>query len=226
MLAGAATFGCAGTTLTPSADLQATRARQEEVLSEMRALRRQLEADQERRVDVDANVAMTLDDIESRLNHLENQVRDLIDGLARAKLSPSRGAAPPVPPPAGAALPAEEAYNAAYLEVTRSNYDLAIEGLEAFLRDYPNSEFADNAVYWVGECHYAKGEYDRAIEAFVRLMDSYPDGDKVPAAMLKLGYAFQERNDRAASRRYLEALTEQYPASEEAALAKERLANP
>jgi tol-pal system protein YbgF len=114
-------------------------------------------------------------------------------------------------------------YDAAYLEVTRGHFDAAIGAFDAFLVRHPSTELSDNALYWIGECHYASERYDPAVEAFVRLMDSYPTGDKVPAAMLKLGYAFRARGDVDAARRYLEALVAQHPNTDEAGLARRRL---
>jgi len=208
-----------------SADLEATRATQQQILDELKQ-QRQEQADQaERRSNADAEMLLSLEDLEARIDRVENQLRDLLDGLSRV------GGGAPVPPPGGTDLSGapnpdpRSQYEAAYLEVTRGNYDLAVSAFEEFLRLNPSTDLSDNAVYWIGESYYAQEKYDQATEAFVRLMDVYPDGDKVPAAMLKLGYAFIAQGDTEAGCRYLQTLVDRFPSSEEAGLAKARLSD-
>ncbi|MGH7834276.1 MAG: tol-pal system protein YbgF, partial [Candidatus Binatia bacterium] len=92
-----------------------------------------------------------------------------------------------------------------------------------FLKNNPNSELADNAQYWIGECHYALKEFDQAILEFDAVRRKYPNGDKVPAALLKQGFAFAELGDRVDARLILQEVIERYPLSAEATKAKERL---
>ncbi len=42
-----------------------------------------------------------------------------------------------------------------------------MSGFESFLIAYPNSPIAENAQYWLGEAHYAKGEYDKGLPCVV-----------------------------------------------------------
>jgi len=51
----------------------------------------------------------------------------------------------------------------------------------------------------------------------------YPDGDKVPSAHLKRGFAFLELNQTAQGVVQLNALIEDYPHTDEARLARDRL---
>jgi tol-pal system protein YbgF len=118
----------------------------------------------------------------------------------------------------------DEIYDAAYLDVTRGSYSLAIDGFEEYLRNFPNTELADNAQYWIGECYYAQKDYFKAIEEFGKVLDLYPRGDKVPAAMVKLGISYIEVRDRASAKKMLRQVVELYPHTDEAALARERLA--
>jgi tol-pal system protein YbgF len=182
-----------------------------------------------------ADLIPLLEDLSSRMDRLENQLRDLLDGLARSR--PAGRAAPDAAAAAsgdtfdgeaGAAPSpvneARELYEVAYTEVTRGHYDLAITSFQEFLDRYPNDDLADNALYWIGESHYVQREFQAAVDSFVRLLDTYPKGDKVPAALLKLGYAFAEEGDLETSQRYLERLVAEYPTSDEAQKARERMA--
>ncbi|NCO69127.1 MAG: tol-pal system protein YbgF [Acidobacteria bacterium] len=130
-------------------------------------------------------------------------------------------AKPPAPPVHGNE-PAQ-LYNAAYEDYLRSNFDLAIQGFAEYARRYPDTDLADNALYWVGECHYSKREFKEAIEAFTRLLNTYKTSDKAAAALLKKGLAFLELQDRAQATINLQYVVFEYPDSKEAELARTRL---
>ncbi len=115
------------------------------------------------------------------------------------------------------------AYDAAYLELLKGNYDLAIEAFNGFLAQYPQSDLADNAQYWIGECHLARGETSLAMTAFLAVESRWPGGDKVPGALLKVAHCLQTEQELDASRRTLESLVARFPNTEEARLAQERL---
>jgi len=114
-------------------------------------------------------------------------------------------------------------YDHAYLDLTRGNYSLAVMGFREFLKRAPASELADNAQYWVGEAFYAQRDFDQAVQEFLKVKEGYPRGDKLPAALLKVGYSFIQLGDRASARRYLKQVTDQFPNSDEAGLAKSKL---
>lgn len=117
----------------------------------------------------------------------------------------------------------DEIYDTAYLDMTRGNYSLAIQGFEEYLENYPNSDQADNAQYWVGECYYAQRDYFKAIEEFGKVLDLYPRGDKVPGAMVKLGMSYVEVRDRASAKKIFRQVVDLYPHTDEAAIARDQL---
>ncbi len=108
-----------------------------------------------------------------------------------------------------------------YLE--RRNFREAIARLNEFLKNHPQSEFADNAQYWIGESYYALKEFDRAILEFDAVRRKYPSGEKVPAALLKQGFAFAELGDKVDARLILQELIARYPPSKEAVKAKQKV---
>ncbi|MDI6738965.1 MAG: tol-pal system protein YbgF [Candidatus Edwardsbacteria bacterium] len=117
----------------------------------------------------------------------------------------------------------KKVYDAAYLEVTRRSYDLAVTGFREFIRKYPHSNLADNAQYWIGESFYAQRKFKDAAVEFERVIGDYPNQDKVPAAMLKAGLCRQELGEKAKADQLWQKLLKQYPKSQEALLAKEKL---
>lgn len=120
-----------------------------------------------------------------------------------------------------------EAEKAAYDQGFQSLKDLkyadAAEQFTAFVQQYPNSEYADNAQYWLGESYYVTRNYDIALEAFQALLANYPDSPKVPDALLKIGYTHYELKQWDQARAALEQVQQQYPDTTLARLAASRL---
>jgi len=120
-----------------------------------------------------------------------------------------------------------EAEKAAYDQGFQSLKDLkyadAAEQFTAFVKQYPNSEYADNAQYWLGESYYVTRNYDIALEAFQTLLRNYPDSPKVPDALLKIGYTHYELKQWDQARAALEQVQQQYPDTTLARLAGSRL---
>ncbi len=119
---------------------------------------------------------------------------------------------------------AQNAYVKAFGLFSANNYSGAIDAFEAFIKKYPKSEYAGNAQYWIGECHYSQRNYPRGLDAFNKVLKSYPKGNKVPDAMLKIGYSYINMNDPAKAKSALQALVDRYPNSQAAVKARERLA--
>ena len=120
-----------------------------------------------------------------------------------------------------------EAEKAAYDQGFQSLKDLkyadAAEQFSAFVVQYPNSDYADNAQYWLGESYYVTRNYDIALEAFQALLSNYPDSPKVPDGLLKIGYTHYELKQWDQARAALVQVQEQYPDTTLARLAGSRL---
>ncbi|MCM2359364.1 MAG: tol-pal system protein YbgF [Geobacteraceae bacterium] len=117
----------------------------------------------------------------------------------------------------------QDAYMKAFGLFSTNDYGGAIASFDSFIATYPGSEYAGNAQYWIGECHYTQRDYPRALQAFTKVVVSYPNGKKVPDAMLKVGFSLISLNQPEQARTALESLVEKYPKSQAAAKARERL---
>lgn len=104
-------------------------------------------------------------------------------------------------------------------------YGTALAGFEAFLSAGPKADYVDNALYWIGECHYGLGDFTRAVSFFERVMEEQPDGNKVPDAMLKMSLALDQLGNRDRAEQVLETLTQRYPMTNAAQLGAKRLAD-
>jgi len=114
-------------------------------------------------------------------------------------------------------------YFTAYSDYNKKNYDLAIEGFKQFVKLFPDNVLADNSLYWIGECYYAQKEYSEAIKIFSDIINKYASGDKVPDALLKKGYALIEMDQVENGISVLKELISEFPLSEEAYLAQQKI---
>ncbi len=181
-------------------------------------------------------------DTQTRLKELGENVETVNsrigDSLERRSLfapSPAASTSPPgipgaAPQPADSAgggvltpAQAKAIYDDAYLDLNRGNYSLAMVGFQDYLKKSGDSELADNARYWIGECYYAQRDFHKAIDEFSRVERAYPMGDKVPASLLKIAYSHLQLEDRAAARTILRDLVARFPNTEEAAQGRAKL---
>ena len=127
-------------------------------------------------------------------------------------------------PTAALTLTPTAAYNQAYNDYLKGNYDLAVAGFEEFLKKFPETSLTAHAQYWIGEAYFNKRSYAQGIEAYERVIANYPKSDKVPAALAKAGVAYAELGNAVKARVLLKRVVDEYPQSAEAALARRRLA--
>ena len=148
---------------------------------------------------------------------------------------PSAGASPPQ---AGGGATPQESYQAAYLDFSKGRYTLAIPAFREFVCRFPDSPLADSAQYAIGESYFSlsrasagsgqtdksRQELEQAVQEFRKVMANYPRGSKVPTALYKEALALTELKQTSLAQARLQYLLDHFPQSEEAPLAKERLA--
>jgi len=141
-----------------------------------------------------------------------------------AAISPAEGEAKPVPPLPSGALGSQELYSNAKKLLDAGRTGQAILEFERYIQEYPHSELAGNAQYWIGEAYYSQKEYGRAATEFQKVIRNYPQGGKVPDAHLKLGLSYLEMGQKAKGTAELKRLIAKYPSSAAASLARKKLA--
>ena len=118
---------------------------------------------------------------------------------------------------------ADQAYRDAFGLLKAGKYDESIEAFNLFLLDHPNSEYADNAQYWLGETYFVKQEYTAAIDEYRKLITNFPASKKQSHAMLKIGYSYQRLGELENAQAVLKDLQTRYPGTTAARLAAERI---
>ena len=117
----------------------------------------------------------------------------------------------------------EKAYSAAYQIFKEGNYDKARTEFQNFLAAYPNSEYSDNAQFWVGECYFFEQKYETAILEYEKVTNNYPNGNKVPYALLKQGISFLKLGDKTSAKLLLQQVIKNYPNTSQARIARSSL---
>jgi tol-pal system protein YbgF len=110
-------------------------------------------------------------------------------------------------------------FDAAVLDRSRGNEDVAEQGFTEFLERYSRSELADEALYWLAEMTYARGDYTAALVHFDVLLSEYPEAEVRPDALMKAFYCHQELGQTDQAQTRLALLQTEFPDSEQAALA-------
>ena len=117
------------------------------------------------------------------------------------------------------------AYEAGFTLFKAGRYNDAISHFNKFIKDYPGSNLAPSAQYWIGNSHYALRDFKNAISAQEKLLGAFPDSAKAPDAMLNIASSQQEMNKKPAAKKTLQGIITKYPGSEAAEKARQRLAH-
>ena len=92
------------------------------------------------------------------------------------------------------------------------------------MKQYPKSQLASSAQYWIGYSHFSQKNYKAAIAGQQKLIKLYPDSHKVPDAMYNLANSQIQLSDVDGARQTLREILAKHPLSDAAPLAKKRLA--
>ncbi len=187
-----------------------------------------------------------MDDTGVRIGSLTQEVDALRQTVMQINVAPSGAAAAlpettpdssaglsaagGTPPPAASRAPAiagglspKAAYEQAMADYYIAQYDLAVAGLEAYIRAFPRSEQADEAQVNIGNSYFQQGKYDKALEAYDLAIRTYPKGNTTSEAYLRKGMSLAGLRRTDEARTALEYVTTNFPDSFEATLAKQSL---
>ncbi len=198
------------------------------------------------------SLAGKLEDTNRRLAQLSQQIAEVQSrasgsgGLSTPLVAPGPGASSSPAPVAGGGLVAVPAAGAvaagagasprgsggispadlfaqATADYQRGRYDLARQGFEDYAEKFPRTDLSDDALYWAGECWSAQKKPREAITAWDKLFRTYPQSDKAAAAHLKKGLAHLDLGEKAQAMVELNYVVNQFPSSDEAKSARQRL---
>ena len=99
----------------------------------------------------------------------------------------------------------------------------AFAAYDKFLKDYPNSPVAADAMYGLGYSQFALKNYKSAIATQQKLLDTHPDSAKAPDAMMNMANSQIQLGQVAAAKKTLRELVSKFPNSEVTPTAQKRL---
>jgi tol-pal system protein YbgF len=154
---------------------------------------------------------------------------------------PSAGGTPPaapattsspttIPPVSGATTPnpslppASQLYQDGLDHFRRSSYASARIAFSDLLLNYPGSDVASEAQYWIAEAFAAENNLEAAQTAYAAVVSKYPESPRAPDALYKRARILLQQGDNAGAKPLLEQVIARYPRSDAAEFAKERLA--
>jgi TolA-binding protein len=83
----------------------------------------------------------------------------------------------------------QQVYRSGHESFRRGHYTTAISNFNRILSHFPDSDRAENCLYWIGQSYFAMGKYGSAITYFDRTLGNY-DGRKDEDARIRKGYAY------------------------------------
>ncbi|HSR53318.1 MAG TPA: tetratricopeptide repeat protein [Acidobacteriota bacterium] len=159
-------------------------------------------------------LVVKIDDTNNRIAALQQKLDE-----SQMKIQSVRNVTPDI---GGSAEP-DRVYGAAYNDYIMGNYELAIAAFRDFLTSFPDSEYSDNAAYYLGVSHMEQGRCPAAVQAFQEVINLYPGGDKLVPSRYKMALCQEQLGRRDEAIETFKDLIELHPDSPEAALAKNEL---
>ena len=115
-------------------------------------------------------------------------------------------------------------FHRAYRAYSNKDFMVALGGFSRFVKEYPEHEYADDAMYWSGECFFSQGKMLKAIGQNERLLRRYPRSDKTASALYRIGFVYDQLHDRERAGEYYFKVVEMHPGTQAARKASLRVA--
>ncbi|WED22777.1 tol-pal system protein YbgF [Vibrio sp. JC009] len=116
----------------------------------------------------------------------------------------------------------EDYQSAVDLILQKRDYQGALDAFKQFQVDYPNSVYAANAHYWLGQLYFARKEDVEAAKSFASVV-SFSESSKRADALVKLGDIATRNSKPDVAKEYYQQVVNEYPDSSSAKTAKSRM---
>jgi len=114
-------------------------------------------------------------------------------------------------------------FEQAMVSFRKGDFEGALSGLVDFVARYPQSGYANAALFWLGNAQFVVKDYKGAMASFQKLLSQDPKYVRVPEALLAIANCQLELKDNTGARKTLENLIAEHPRSEAADAAKDRV---
>lgn len=170
-----------------------------------------------------AQLTGSKEQLEREVSELQRRQKDLATGLDQ-RLSKFEPVQVQVDGLSFTAEPAEKRDFEAALEMFRGgDFPAARKAFANFVNTYTSSGYIPSARFWLGNTQYAGRDYKEAIANFRSMMKAAPQHVRAADAALAIANCQLELKETKNAVKTLQDLVAEYPNSEAAATAKERL---
>jgi tol-pal system protein YbgF len=141
--------------------------------------------------------------------------------------TPPAGGATTAPPtssaPPASAPSAQNLYDSALHDILTKKYDLAQSEFQDYLKYYPKTDYASNAVFYLGEIAFVQGHFPEALDHYSDVIANFPQSFKLGAARYKRGVTYIALGKRQEGIADLRAVTHLFPKTDEDQAARNKL---
>jgi len=175
------------------------------------------------------NLSNTVAELNSRLGKIDAKLEDVKKML---QTMPAPSSAPPSggPPQAagitgGGAPPVsgEKLFDDANRDMQAGNTDLAMQGFNEYLKNFPDAIRASDAQFNIAEIYVRKESWDDAIRSYDAVINNYPNSSRAPDAHYMRGLTLVKSGRRSEATKELRYVVDKYPSTEFAKKAREVL---
>jgi tol-pal system protein YbgF len=163
----------------------------------------------------------TMDELKVRLAKVSKQLEDM--QAAQQSLAAQQATQQQQQQAQAQAPPPDVLYNNGLRDYNGAKNDLALQEFSDYIKFYPNTDFAGNSYFYIGELQFHQGNYQQAIQNYDQVLQNFPSGSKAASAQLKKGFALIELGKQDDGVSELRRLIQRYPRSNEALQARDRL---
>lgn len=155
--------------------------------------------------------------LEEKIDSLKIEIDKNHSPVQTATVSPY---SPVLPTPANESFQSQ--YQNALHEFNEKNYTQSLPLFLQLAKQQPASDLSDNCEYWAGESYYALGRYTEALDQFASVLKQ-TGSDKADDALMMRGNCYLKLSQNEKAKEEFKLLLEQFPNSEYALRAKEKL---
>ena len=108
-------------------------------------------------------------------------------------------------------------------QLRRASYSTARRAFEDLLQQYPTSDVADDAQYWIAYSYSEERNTAAADSVYALVIERYPQSQRAATSLYRRALIQRERDNLAGMRTMLEELIRRWPRTDEAILAQDLL---
>jgi len=179
-----------------------------------------IEIDQEESVEENRNIIDQIAQLTKQNKSNEEEISFLKDQLSEIKKV--------IIDDRDSALPNDserQAYQQSFELIRKGDYQEAEVAFTNYIKTFQDSNFIDDAKFWLAQSMYSQGAYNSALELFESIQKDYPQSEKIMESKLKAGFCHFELGNIDKSIQTFQQIITDYPNSSVARLASEKLDN-